>query len=45
MDFSELASIINLNSYTKNKSGVDENGIIFSGWMSAIGFSTEVFTR
>lgn len=45
MDFSELASIINLNSYTKNKSGVDENGIIFSGWMNALGFSTEVFTR
>jgi glutamate carboxypeptidase len=45
MDFSELASIINLNSYTKNKVGVDENGQIFISWMEALGFSTEVFPR
>ena len=45
MDFTELASVINLNSYTKNKQGVDENGVIFRGWMEALGFDTQVFAR
>jgi glutamate carboxypeptidase len=45
MEYSELASIINLNSYTKNKEGVDENGRIFSSWMEALGFKTKIFTR
>jgi glutamate carboxypeptidase len=45
LDFTELASIINLNSYTKNKAGVDENGKMFSQWMEALGFKTEVFPR
>lgn len=45
MEYSELATIINLNSYTKNKAGVDENGRIFTAWMEALGFSTEVFVR
>ena len=44
-DFSELASIINLNSHTKNKVGVDENGKIFQDWMESIGYKTEVFKR
>ena len=45
MDFTELASIINLNSYTKNKQGVDENGKIFTHWMEELGYTTEVFPR
>ncbi|MFT6924914.1 MAG: glutamate carboxypeptidase [Psychromonas sp.] len=45
MDFSELASIINLNSYTKNKCGVDQNGVIFRGWMEALGYKCTVFPR
>ncbi|MEP2651837.1 MAG: M20 family metallopeptidase [Paraglaciecola sp.] len=45
LDFTELAQIINLNSYTKNKLGVDENGRVFTRWMEEIGFNTEVFTR
>ncbi|MFT6985655.1 MAG: glutamate carboxypeptidase [Psychromonas sp.] len=45
MDFSELASIINLNSYTKNKCGVDENGVIFRGWLEALGYKCTVFPR
>ncbi|MFT6896356.1 MAG: glutamate carboxypeptidase [Paraglaciecola sp.] len=44
-NFSELASIINLNSYTKNKAGVDENGHIFRAWMTELGYQTEVFPR
>lgn len=45
MNFTELASIINLNSYTKNKPGVDENGLIFRAWMENLGFETTVHTR
>jgi glutamate carboxypeptidase len=45
MDFSELARIINVNSYTKNKLGVDENGFIFRSWMETLGYETEVFSR
>lgn len=45
MDYSELASIINLNSYTKNKSGVDANGEIFSNWMEALGYEVTTFPR
>ncbi len=37
MDFSELKSIIEINSWTKNKSGVDRNGKIFSEWLCALG--------
>jgi len=44
-NFSDLKSLINLNSYTKNKSGVDENGKIFITWMENLGFSCEVNER
>ena len=44
-DFSELASLININSYTKNKAGVDQNGAIFRQWMEAIGYKTTEFQR
>lgn len=44
-DFSELASLMNINSYTKNKQGVDQNGAIFQQWMEAIGFSTHTYQR
>ena len=38
MDFSELAELININSYTKNKQGVDKSGALFQLWMEEIGF-------
>ena len=44
-DFTELASIINLNSHTKNKKGVDKNGRVFQSWMENIGYQTERFQR
>ena len=44
-DFSELKSIIELNSYTKNKSGVDKNGKIFAKWMENLGFKTKSYKR
>ena len=39
MDFSELKTIIELNSWTKNKEGVDKNGVIFSRWLSDLGMT------
>ncbi len=44
-DFLELSQIININSYTKNKAGVDENGKIFTKWMEDIGYKTDVHKR
>ncbi len=44
-DFSELAELININSYTKNKAGVDENGSIMRKKFEALGYKTEVFER
>ena len=45
MDFKELASVIELNSYTKNKTGVDHYGQIFSEWMGLIGYKTRRYAR
>jgi len=44
-DFSELASLININSYTQNKEGVDSVGLLFGAMMEEIGFEKEVFAR
>lgn len=45
LKFDDLKSVINLNSYTKNKLGVDQNGAIYRAWMEQLDYSTEVFTR
>ncbi len=44
-DFSELKSLIEINSYTKNKVGVDENGKIFTKWMKSLDFECIVHKR
>jgi glutamate carboxypeptidase len=44
-DFSELKTIIEINSWTKNKEGVDKNGEIFVSWMTDLGYSVEKHTR
>jgi glutamate carboxypeptidase len=44
-NFSELKKIIDINSYTKNKMGVDKNGEIFASWMRDIGFKCTVYER
>ncbi len=41
----DLKSIININSYTQNKAGVDKVGEIFDGWMEELGFKTEIHER
>ncbi len=41
----DLKSIININSYTQNKSGVDKVGLIFDKWLVDLGFSVEIYKR
>ena len=41
----DLKSIININSYTKNKVGVDKVGTIFDVWFQELGFQTIVYDR
>lgn len=36
--FDELKKIVEINSWTSNKEGVDANGSIFASWMCDIGF-------
>ena len=44
-DFSQLATLININSYTNNKEGVNQIGKIFRGFMEDLGFKTTVYKR
>lgn len=44
-NFDELKDIINLNSYTKNKQGVDDNAVIFNQWMQALGYEVHTHER
>ena len=41
----DLEKIININSYTKNKSGVDKVGQIMSKWLKDISFEETTFER
>lgn len=45
VDYQELAALININSYTKNKAGVDEVAALYGQWMSELGFQDRVFAR
>ena len=45
IDFSELQSIIEINSWTKNKEGVDRNGEIFAYWLEALGYTLIRYPR
>ena len=45
IDFSELQSIIEINSWTKNKEGVDRNGEIFAYWLEALGYTLTRYPR
>jgi glutamate carboxypeptidase len=44
-NFDELKTIIEINSWTKNKAGVDKNGAIFASWMKALDYDVEVHSR
>jgi len=41
----DLKTIVEINSYTNNKYGVDEVGNFFDTWFEELGFSTEIFER
>lgn len=41
----DLKKIVNINSYTQNKHGVDEVGKIMSNWLCELGFTQETFQR
>jgi glutamate carboxypeptidase len=45
MDFAELRQIIEINSWTRNKEGVDRNGEIFAYWMEEIGYTLVRYPR
>ena len=44
-DFSELKRIVEINSWTENKEGVDANGDIFKEWLEELGFSVDIHKR
>jgi len=41
----DLKTVIDINSYTKNKTGVDKVGQIFDRWFKALGFKTHLQQR
>lgn len=46
MDYlDDLKTIVEINSYTKNKSGVDRVGEVFDIWMKELGYSVEMHNR
>ena len=44
-NFDELQKIIEINSWTKNKEGVDQNGEIFSCWLQKLGYTLTRYPR
>jgi len=45
MNFDELQEIIEINSWTKNKEGVDRNGEIFAYWLEELGYTLIRYPR
>lgn len=41
----DLKEVITVNSYTKNKAGVDRVGDIFDAWLEAVGFTVTHYQR
>ena len=44
-NFEELKKLVEINSYTKNKNGVDKNADIYKEIMAELGFTCRVFER
>ncbi|MBN2824709.1 MAG: M20 family metallopeptidase [Campylobacterales bacterium] len=44
-DFSKLTQLIEINSWTKNKEGVDSNGNLMAQWMAKLGFELKRHER
>lgn len=45
LDLSELAAMVNINSYTKNKQGVDQVAALYGQYLAELGFSDKVYKR
>ncbi len=45
MLWNELKQLININPYTKNKSGVDAHGKLFGSWLQELGMTEVLFER
>lgn len=45
MKYQELASVIEMNSYTRNKEGVDRYGRQFESWVETLGYTTRRYAR
>jgi len=41
----DLKTVVDINSFTKNKAGVDKVGQIFDGWLEPLGFEVTVYQR
>ena len=41
----DLQKVIEINSYTKNKQGVDRVGKVFDSWLSELGFEIKIYER
>jgi len=44
-NFDELKKLVEINSFTKNKEGVDANGEIYKSMMAKLGFTCKVYER
>lgn len=46
MDYlDDLKIVVEINSYTKNKAGVDRVGEIFDNWFKLLGFTSDIYER
>ncbi len=45
LDYKELQKLIEINSYTGNKTGVDRSGELFAEWIMALGMTLERHSR
>lgn len=45
IDFTDLKTIVEINSWTGNKKGVDLSGMTMEKWLKPLGFNVEVFHR
>lgn len=41
----DLEKIVKINSFTKNKAGVDSVGVIFDKWLKDLGFDKQIYKR
>ena len=41
----DLQKLVEINSYTQNKNGVDKVGKLLSSWLEELGFETKIFER